>query len=254
ERARGPRPGQALPDRHRGPARRLARHPRGRVLRPAGSQRGGEVDLHPLRHRPRPADVGQHPRLRPRRDRALRQGSPGGRPRAPGRQPRLLPHAGGDARLPRRLLRHAAQGAARAHRRAARRLLAVAQEERPHPDAVGRHEAPADPRPRADAPAAAADPRRADRGSRRRAAPGAVALRAPHQRRGHDDPAHHALPRRGRPALRPHRVHQRGPDRLAGQLAAARGRVRRGQPRGRLPGARRAQGALARAGRGGFGM
>ena len=72
-----------------------------------------------------------------------------------------------------------------------------------------RHEAPADPGPRADAPAAAADPRRADRRRRRRAAARAVALRPAHQRRGHDDPADHALPRRGRAALRPDRLHQR---------------------------------------------
>ena len=124
-------------------------------------------------------------------------------------------------------------------------LLADRQARRPHAHAVGRHEAAADPRPRADAPAAAADPRRADRRRRRRAAPGAVALRAAHQRRGHDDPAHHALPRRGRAALRPHRLHQRRPDRRAGHERRAGGAVRRVQPRGRVPRAGRAQGALA---------
>ena len=62
----------------------------------------------------------------------------------------------------------------------------------------------------------AADPRRADGGRRRRAAPGAVALRPAHQRRGHDDPAHHALPRRGRAAVRQDRLHQRRADRGAG--------------------------------------
>ena len=68
--------------------------------------------------------------------------------------------------------------------RAARDVLAHGEARRAHPDAVGRHEAAADPRARADAPAAAADPRRADRRRRRRAAPRAVALRPAHAREG----------------------------------------------------------------------
>ena len=56
------------------------------------------------------------------------------------------------------------------------------QAPRAHALPVRRHEAPADPRPRADAPPEAADPRRADRRRGRGAAAGAVALRAADQR------------------------------------------------------------------------
>ena len=62
-------------------------------------------------------------------------------------------------------------------------------------------------------------------GRRRRAAPRALALRPAHQRRGHDDPPHHALPRGGRAAVRPHRLHQRGRDRRPGDERGARGAV-----------------------------
>ena len=78
----------------------------------------------------------------------------GRRARAAGPQPRLVPHARGDARLPRRLLRDAARRSAR--ERTAELLEAFslsAQAQRPHAHAVGRHEAPADPRARAHAPA-----------------------------------------------------------------------------------------------------
>ena len=157
--------------------------------------------------------------------------------------------ARGDARLPRRLLRDAAPRAQGARPRAARRLLAHREEGRPHAHALGRHEAAAHPGPGPDAPPAAADPRRADRRRRRGAAAGAVALRAAHQRRGHDDPPHHALPGGGRAAVRPHRLHPRRGDRRARHEPRARRALRRGQPRGRLPGARGPQGAVARAGR-----
>ena len=159
---------------------------------------------------------GHDPRLRPRRRRPLRarRGS------AVGLAPQdlnldwfltveeTLDYHGGYFGMPRKR-------APRAHRGAARDVLADRQARRPHAHAVGRHEAAADPRPRADAPAAAADPRRADRRRRRRAAARAVALRPAHQRRGHDDPAHDALPRRGRAALRP-----RSPSSTTAQIVA----------------------------------
>ena len=190
-------------------------------------------------------------RLRPRRGHRLRPGAPGGRAGAAGAQPRLVPDPRGDARLPRRLLRDAEEGAPRARRRAARDLLALRQAQGAHPHALGRDEAAADPRPGADAPPAPADPRRADRRRRHRAAARALALRAADQRGGDDDPAHHPLPRGGRAALRPDRLHQRGQDRrqrLARRSSPTRYGVAR--PRGRLPGAGRAQGALALAGPG----
>ena len=182
-RAEDPRPRQALSDRHRGAEGRLARRPRRRVLRAARPQRRRQVDADPLHDRARAADLGLDPRLRPRRRRThYEQARARRRPRAAGPQPRLVPDRRGDARLPRRLLRDAAQRPPRARQGAARGLLADREARRAHAHAVGRHEAAADPRARADAPAAAADPRRADRRRRRRAAARAVALRPAHQR------------------------------------------------------------------------
>ena len=217
-----------------------------RVLRTPRPERRRQVHADPLHDGPRPPDVRLRARLRPRRRRALRAGPARGGARAAGRQPRLLPHARGDARLPRRLLRHAPPRAPGAHPRAPRRLLPHGQEGRPDAHAVGRHEAAADPGPRAHAPAPPAHPRRADGGRRRGAAAGAVALRAAHQRRGHDDPPDHALPRGGGAAVRPDRLHQRGADRGARDEPGAGRPLRRGEPGGRLPGARRPQGAVAR--------
>ena len=83
-----------------------------------------------------------------------------------------------------------------------RDLLPDRESARAHPGPLRRDETPADPGAGADAPAAPADPRRADRRRRHRAAAGALALRPENQRRRRDDPAHHPLPRGGRPALR----------------------------------------------------
>ena len=76
--------------------------------------------------------AGLDPDLRPRRGQRLRGGAAGRRARAAGREPRLVPDRGGDARLPRRLLRDAQARAPRAHRGAARRLLADRQAQRAH--------------------------------------------------------------------------------------------------------------------------
>ena len=191
------------------------------VLRPARPQRRRQVDADPLHDRAGAADRRLDPGLRPRRDRRLRRGAPGGRAGAAGAQPRLVPHRRGDARLPRRLLRHAQARAARADQGAARDLLADREARRTHPHPLGRDEAAADPGAGDDAPAAPADPRRADRRRRRRAAARALALRAADQPGGDDDPAHHALPRGGRAALRPDRLHQRRPDRRRGDQRAS---------------------------------
>ena len=238
-------PDQALPDRGRGAARRLARH-RGRgVLRPAGPERRRQVDADPLHDRAGAADLRVDPGVRPRRDRRLRRGAPGRRAGAAGAEPRLVPDRRGDARLPRRLLRDAQARAPRARQGAARDVLAHREARRAHAHPLRRDEAAADPGPRPDAPAAPADPRRADRRRRHRAAARAVALRPAHQPGGHDDPADDALPRGGGAALRQDRLHQRGRDRRPGLERRAGGQVRRREPRGRLPGAGRPQGALA---------
>ena len=63
---------------------------------------------------------------------------------------------------------------------------------------------------------APADPRRADRRRRHRAAAGALALRPADQPGGDDDPADHALPGGGGAALQQDRLHRRRPDRRPG--------------------------------------
>ena len=104
-----------------------------RVLRPARPERRRQVDPDPLHDRARAADRRRDPRLRPRRGHRLRARAPGGRAGAAGAQPRLVPDPRGDARLPRRLLRDAEEGAPRARRRAARDLLALRQAQGAHP-------------------------------------------------------------------------------------------------------------------------
>src|SRR6187397_24296 len=239
------RAGEALRDRGGGAARRLVGDRARGAVRAAGAERGGEVDADPLHDRAGAADRRHDLGLRPRRDRQLRGRAAGGRPGAAGGQPRLVPHRRGDARLPRRLFRHAQARAARAHQGAARDLLADREGRRTHPHPLRGDEAAADPGAGDDAPAAPADPRRADRRRRRRVAAGALALRAADQPGGDDDPAHHPLHRGGRAALRSDRLHRRGADRRRGQQRRAGRALRRRQPRGRLPGAGRPQGAFA---------
>src|SRR5204862_217598 len=78
---------------------------------PARAQRRREVDADPLHDRSRAADLRRDPGLRPRRGEQLRRSPPGRRARPSGPQPRLVPDARGDPRLPRRLLRDAQEGA-----------------------------------------------------------------------------------------------------------------------------------------------
>ncbi len=220
----------------------------GRVLRPARPQRRRQVDADPLHDRPRAADLGLDPGLRPRRGRRLRRGAPGGRAGPAGPQPRLVPHRRGDARLPRRLLRDAARHDRRERVKELLETFSLTDKKRrAHTHPVGRHEAAADPGPGADAPAAPADPRRADRRRRRRAAAGALALRpADQRRRARRSCSPRTTSRRpsssatGSPSSTTARSSPRG---RARELAAA---LRRRQPRGRLPRAGRPQGALPR--------
>ena len=137
-----------------------------------------------------------------------RDGAAGGRPRLPGGEPRLLPHRRGDPRLPRRLF-----GMPRAERteRAEELLEAFSLTDKRHErtrflsGGMKRRITLARAlmhRPRLlilDEPTAGVD----------------IELRLElwryieqHQPRGHDDPAHHALPRRGGAALQPDRLHQ----------------------------------------------
>ena len=83
-------------------------------------------------------------------------------PRRAGRQPRPLPRRGGDARLPRRLLRDEppARGAPRAGDDG--RLRPAREGRGPGAEPLGRDAAPAAAGARADARAAAGHPRRAD--------------------------------------------------------------------------------------------
>ena len=65
---------ETLRQRRRGAARRLDRDPGGRVLRPAGTERGRQVDADPLHDRAGAADRRRDRGLRPRRDPRLRKG------------------------------------------------------------------------------------------------------------------------------------------------------------------------------------
>ena len=148
-----------------------------------------------------------------------KRGAQRDRPGRAGRQPRPLPDRRGDAALPRRLLRHDARRRAPPGARDDGRLRPARQGRRARADAQRRHAPAPAARPRAHARAAPGHPRRADRGRRLRAAPRAVGLHPPPARDGHDDPAHHALPRGGRGAVRG--------DRADPRRAAARARQRR---------------------------
>src|SRR3954447_17256164 len=221
-RSRSPRPDQALRRRSAPPVRLRPDHSRRDVLRSARAQRRGQdhADLGGLQPHP------DHRRGDPRVRRAARLAGrpPAHRPGRAGRQPRPLPRRVGDARLPRRLLRHVAGGRAAPGAGADGRLRPRREGPDPRAQAVGRH-APAPPAgPRADARAAAGDPRRAHRRRGLRAAHGAVAVHPPPARDGHDDPPHHPLPRGGRGALRGDRADPRRP--------AGRPRQRAGPARG----------------------
>ena len=90
---------------------------------------------------------------------------------------------------------------------------------------LGRHAPPARPRRQPGRAAAAAAPRRAD-DRPRPAQPDRALGRDPDARRGrHRRAAHHAVPRRGRPARRPDRDHRPRPgDRRAGRRPSSSGR------------------------------
>ena len=120
-----------------------------------------------------------------------------------------------------RLFALSPEGGRRPRRRAARARRAAGRGRPPHQGLLGRHEAPARPRLGARAPARRAVPRRADDGP----GPGEPADRVgrgpAHQRAGHDRLPHHAVPRGGRPALRPAGDHRRRQDRPRGHAAAS---------------------------------
>ena len=75
----------------------------------------------------------------------------------------------------------------------------------PGEDLLRRHAPPARPRRRARGAPAGAVPRRAHHRARPAQPPRALGDDRGARGRGHDRPAHHAVPRRGRPAGRPHR-------------------------------------------------
>ena len=230
------RPDQALRQRLPRPRRPRPRGARRRLLRPAGPQRRGQDDAHQRGLQPHPRHRRRRAHLRPR-------------PRHPRRARRSIGLAEQDVNLDRfldveeTLLYHGGyygMDRARARRRAGEMMDVFDLRAKAHVRApmLSRRHAPAPAAgARAHARAAAGHPRRADRRRRLRAAPGAVGLHPPPARRGHDDPAHHALPRGGRGAVRGDRAHPR--------RAAARARQRRRAAqllRGRLAGRRLRQG------------
>ena len=150
--------------------------------------------------------------------------------------------------------RHAARGAgplrpllsAPARRRGGHRDHRPAGEgRRLRAHAVGRPAAPARPRARPHRRPRADLPRRADDGLRPGGAPQRVGGHPLAAGAGQDDPAHHALPRRGPGAVRPRGDHQGGADRGRGPAGRA-GRGVDALPRGVARRARRAAGARGR--------
>src|SRR5690606_4153615 len=193
-----PRPAQDLRQPRRSPQGRVARRGRGRLLRPARAQRRRQE--HPDRHRQFAGqpDLGlgrdlryRHP-PRPRRCDA---------PDGAGAAGDQLQHLRAAARHPgqlRGVLRDPPRGGVAACRGGTPARAVVGQGPDDEPDAVGRHEAPADDRPRNDDAAAPADPRRAHRRCRHRNPPRHVADPARDQRRRHHHHPHHPLPRGSR--------------------------------------------------------
>ena len=155
---------KTLPDRGRGAQGRRSRDRGGRVLRPARPQRRRQVDPDPLHDRARAADR----RARSRSSATTRSTTTATARQAVGLAPQelnldwfltveeTLDYHAGYFGMPKKERRE----------RAAELLETFSlyrEAQRAHAHALGRDEAPADPRPGADAPPAAADPRRADR-------------------------------------------------------------------------------------------
>ena len=217
-RHRGARAGQALPRQPR-PGRRGGR-PRHRPGRPNGARSSGSsVRTAPARPRPcgccapccrsptaRPlspgSTCGAHPaEVRRRIGVALQDvglDPTPDRPRTAGAAVRAVPGAATAGEV----------------RRAARAGRAVRGGRPDDQDLLRRHEAPAGPGDRTGARAAGALPGRADD----RSGPGQpddrVGRGPPHQRGRNDGLPHDAVPRGGRPAVRPDRDHRRRPARL----------------------------------------
>src|SRR6266480_3828073 len=193
-------------------ARARGREPRdraGRVLRPARPQWRRQDDPHQRDCRLGAAGFRGGKRDGRERGRRLPARAAHARRGAPGAGVRPVLHGARDAAHPVGLLRH--PGQRRLDRRGDAPSGSDGEGQRQHARALRRHEAPRAGRAGAGAQTAGDRARRADRGCRRGAAAGSVAVRAPAQPRGPHDRAHHALPRGGRTALQSHRAAQSGP-------------------------------------------
>ena len=125
-------------------------------------------------------------------------------------------------------------------RRDARALRARRRRRPPGQDLLRRHGAPARRRARADPPPAGAVPRRADDRAGPGGARGAVGRdRAARARGADDDPAHHPLPRGGRPARLAARDRRPRADRRPRHAGRAEGRTAGRHGAGRADRARR---------------
>ena len=129
-------------------------------------------------------------------------------------------------------------GGARAGQRAARAGRADRRRRPAHQDLLRRDEAAAGPRQRARPPAEGALPRRADDRPRPRLPVDRLGGGAQHQRDGHDDLPHDAVPGGGGRALRAAGDHRRRRDRRRGHAREAQGRARQRCRHGRAQGRR----------------
>src|SRR5688572_13136559 len=193
--------------------RHKSRRPRGGVFRSAGSQRRRQDHAHQCHRGPRARRRRQRFGDGRRRRGRLPPRAPHARRGAAGARLRSVLHRTRDAAPPVGLLRHPRQprldrgsdGAPRPH----------GEGRRQHALALRRHEAPRPGGAGAGAQAAGDRARRAHRGRRRRAAPGAVAVHHASQPRRPHHRADHALPRGGGAPLQPHRHAESRPHRRA---------------------------------------
>ncbi len=203
-----PWPDQDLQEWRPGPQGHRPGRRGGRFLRAAGPQRRRQDHADRHRHLAGQQDRRRGQRVRPRHRPRTGSRQVLHRHRAAGNQLQHVRVARDHRGQPGRLLRHRARAGARARREIPEAAAAVGQAQGHGARAVRRHEAPPDDRARADARAAAADPRRAHRGRGHRDPPLDVGVPARDQRAGHHHHPDHALPRRGREPVPQHRHHR----------------------------------------------
>ena len=199
DRGRGPR--QAL-RRHEGGRRRRPVGPQGQRLRGPGPQRRRQDDHDPDAGDAHPPRRRQRTRDGPRHRRGPRGGSQARQPDGPARIRGRGPDGPREPDPHRASARHEVERCGRARRRAARGVRHRRGLRAPRQELLGRDAPPPRHRREHRRHARADVPRRADDGPRPAVAQPGLGHDPRLRRGGDDDPALHAVPRGGRPALR----------------------------------------------------